>query len=69
MVWIFLRVMEELIKTRLEKKAKGGGGGKILKSGVKTKESPFNFFIQSIIQLFVYLLINVLINLFWIHKH
>ena len=55
-----------MIKTRLEKKAKSGGQENIFKSRVKTEESPFNFFIQSIIQLFVYSLINILINLFWI---
>ena len=58
--------MEKVIKTRLEKKAKSGGRENIFKSRVKTEESPFNFFIQSIIQLFVYSLINILINLFWI---
>ena len=58
--------MEKVIKTRLEKKAKSRGRENIFKSRVKTKESPFNFFIQSIIQLFVYSLINILINLFWI---
>ena len=58
--------MEKVIKTRLEKKAKSRGRENIFKSRIKTEESPFNFFIQSIIQLFVYSLINILINLFWI---